>query len=418
MKKINNIFQEEAYHYVTEAGLNVFIIEKKGFKRSVAAYGTPFGGIHLNQIVDGEKVTHKKGLAHFLEHKMFEDEKGDLLSQFTDLGANANAFTSYDQTVYYFNTNDSIEEPLKLLIHLINRIHLDEASIEKEKGIIVEELRMYEKNPNMNLLMKTYENVYHHFPLRYDIGGTEESVNATTLEDVLAAYNYNYNPKKMALVVVTGEAKEDVKRIIDKSKIRSSNVSEVTNVFQTEPYSVLKEHDQYYFAVNTPKSSLSFKFKYDGKNIMRDEFTIRSILSLNFSQLNDDYQNWLDEDIINDYFSYDVDLRDGFGVIYFFNEGNKNEEFKELIMNKMNNLEIEEALLNQSIRRHYGNSILSLSQYDRYAINVMSCFFKNESYYDYLSFIKDFSIKDIHNVLPYLSDYSISHTEMLPKRKK
>ena len=173
MRKIENIFHENAYHGITSSGLKVFIIEKKGFKKTVAAYGTSFGALNLTQRVLDETVTHKMGLAHFLEHKLFEDEEGDILSQFTELGASANAFTSYDKTVYYFSTYKDIEAPLALLMKLINRIYVDEASIEKEKGIIIEELKMYANNPNMFLLMQTYENVFQKFPMTHGCGGSQ-----------------------------------------------------------------------------------------------------------------------------------------------------------------------------------------------------------------------------------------------------
>lgn len=415
MKKLNNDFQENAYHTILDNGLNVYIIEKKGFKKSVAAYGTSFGAVNLLQTLNGEQVEHKQGLAHFLEHKLFEDEAGDILSQFTDLGASANAFTSYDQTVYYFSTNHELEAPLKLLIKLINRIYVDHDSIEKEKGIIVEELKMYEHNPNMNLLMKTYENVYHQFPMKYDIGGTADSVNNTTLEDVLLAYNMNYQPSQMALVVVSGESKSTILDIIKNCPMRNIEGSwDVKDVFDEEPLDVVKEEDSYQFPIQTPKASLSFKFKYDGNNLLYDEFLIRSLLNLNFSQLNDDFQSWLDQDIINSYFSFDVDLRDGFGVVYFFNEGENNHLFKEIISDRMNQLSIDENTFNQITKRYFGESILSLSQYDRYAINVMSAHFRKTNYYDYLKSIKDVSLNDIERVMAYLKDFSISFLEMRP----
>src|SRR5699024_3517612 len=103
MKKIKNIFNETAYHYVSESGLNTYLIHRPEFKQSSAVYGTPFGALNLSQTINGEtQVEHKSGLAHFLEHKLFEDDAVDVLSLFAQIGASGNAFTSYDQTMYYF----------------------------------------------------------------------------------------------------------------------------------------------------------------------------------------------------------------------------------------------------------------------------------------------------------------------------
>ncbi len=415
MQKIKNEFNETSYTFETQSGLKTSIIHKKGFKRSLAALGTPFGSIHLNQKVDGKSIQHKKGLAHFLEHKLFDDEGQDILAKFAEYGASANAFTSFDQTVYYFSTNLDIEEPLKLLMTFVNRFDITEASVEKEKGIIVEELKMYDKMPEMALLMNTYQNVYHNFPMKYDIGGTIDSVNSTTLKDLQEAYALNYNPHKMQCVVITGEEPQKIQEIINSITVNRP-IYDVKDVFEEEPLSVVKEENILPFNVKTDKMSYSFKFKYDGKNILFDEFVIRMILALNFTEFNENYQSWLDQEIINDFFSYDVDLREGFGVIYFFNEGEHPEAFKELINHQMNHLKVDEICYNQIKKRYYGQTILSLSQYDHYALNMLSAFFKGTSYYEYLSDIKNVKIEAVLKMLGALNNFSTSFNLMTAKK--
>lgn len=412
MNQINNDFNESAYTFTTKEGLNVILIHKKGFNRSVAALGTPFGSIHEKQKYDGKIVEHKHGLAHFLEHKLFDDAGEDILSKFSKYGANANAFTSFDQTVYYFSTNLSLYEPLSLLIDFVNRFDITEASVEKEKGIIVEELKMYEKMADMKLLMNTYENVYHKFPLKYDIGGTEASVNATTLQDLELAYALNYNPYKMGLVIISGDDPEKIKAHIEKHSI-TNEIIQVEDIFDEEPLSVVKENNEIVFPVKLDKMSLSFKFKYNGNSPMFDAFKIKLILALNFTEFNESYQTWLDEEIINDYFSYDVDLRDGFGVIYFFNEGQKHEEFKNVIKSTIELLKVDEICYNQIKKRYYGQTILSLSQYDRYAINLLTSYFKNTDYYEYLKNIRDVSLEEILETREILKDFNISFNRMI-----
>lgn len=407
MKTINNSFNESAYKFTHKDGLEVIIIHKEGFKRSVAAIGTPFGSINLHQKYNGEVIEHKKGIAHFLEHKLFDDEGEDILAKFSKYGASANAFTSFDQTVYYFSTNLDLYEPLKLLLTFTNRFDITEKSVEKEKGIIVEELKMYDKMPDMSLLMNTYQNVYHHFPMKFDIGGTEDSVNSTTLEDLKMAYKLNYHPKKMALVIITGENPENIEDVVNSISI-TQDVLEVKDIFEKEPLDVVHEFHEIDFPVKSNKMSLSFKFKYDVKDTLKDEFIMRLILALNFTEFNDDYQNWLDEEIINDYFSYDVDLRDGFGVVYFFNEGNDAETFKNVISDTMSLLNLDRTCYNQIKKRYFGQTILSLSQYDRYAINVLTSHFKGKSYYDYLSEIRDVTFENVSEVKDTMKDFSIA----------
>lgn len=411
MKKIDNDFNELAYEFKTPEGLNVTIIHKKGFKRSVAAYGTSFGSKNLVQSYNGETVEHKKGLAHFLEHKLFEDENGDILGQFSKMGASANAFTSFDQTVYYFSTNLSLYEPLKLLVNFVNRFKISEPSVEKEKGIIIEELKMYDKMPDMKLLMETYANVYHHFPMKYDIGGTEASVSSTTLKDLELAYQLNYTPNRMRLVIISGEAPEKIKETMD-GLTTNPSIDHVVDVFKPEPLTVVNSKSEVKFPVKTNKMSLSFKFEYHGTDLLFDEFVIRLILALNFTEFNDAYQDWLDEEIINDYFSYDVDLRDGFGVVYFFNEGVHDKKFKHAIIEIINLLKLDEDSYNQIKKRYFGQTIMSLSQYDRYAINVLTAAFKGTNYFDYLEHIRDVTFEEVLEIKKLLTNFETSFTKL------
>lgn len=394
MKQIHNDFNESAYTFKTKDGLEVIVIHKPGFIRSVAAIGTPFGSINLKQKYNGKIYEHKKGIAHFLEHKLFDDEGEDVLEKFTALGANANAYTSFEQTVYYFNTNLSIYEPLKLLLEFVNRFDITEESVEKEKGIIIEELKMYDKMPDMTLLMKSYESIYHNFPMRYDIGGTIESVSETTLEDLKLAYKLNYNFDKMTLVIISGEEPENLKEFINTIDLNNESI-EVEDVFDEEPLEVYREYHEIDFPVINKKMSLAYKFKYEGENHLYDEFLIRLILTMNFSELNDEYQDWLDQGLINEYFSYDVDLRDGFGVILFFNETEDENEFMKFMNEKINLLKIDEVWYNQIVKRYFGETILSLSQYDRYVLNYLTTHFKSIDYYEYLKMIRDINYEDL-----------------------
>ncbi len=400
MKKINNSFNELAYEFKTDSGLQVYLVHRPGFKKTTAVYGTPFGALNLKQKVNGELMTHKSGLAHFLEHKLFEDEQGDVLSQFADLGASANAFTSYHQTMYYFDFNGEIEKPLTLLLDFVSEFKITETSVEKEKGIIVEELKMYEQMPDMVLLMETYRNIYHNYPYIYDIAGTEDSVNDTQLFDLEEAYRVNYHDSRMVLSIVTPEDPLKVKKIIDarcKNHIKAMDL--VEDLYPEEPMSVNHVNRTIHKKVETPKMSLCYKFPYDEKiNKSLDEFLIKLVLEMNFSELAPDYQKALDDEIISNQFSFDIDLREDHGVIYFFNESNHFEEFNNFVDDKMNALEIDEKLFKQLKKRYFGEMVYSLSNVNRLAITLAQSHFEGINYYDYMESIKSLEFVDIFKI--------------------
>ena len=131
MKELINSFDENIYHFVTDSGLNTYYLHRPGFKKSTAVMAVPFGSLHLSQKYDGQLVRHPEGSAHFLEHKLFEDEKEDILSTFSKMGASANAFTSHDETMYYFTHNSDLMEPLNVLLDFTRRFDIQEASVEK-----------------------------------------------------------------------------------------------------------------------------------------------------------------------------------------------------------------------------------------------------------------------------------------------
>ena len=413
MKKISNSFNEQAYEFKTDSGLQVYLVHRPGFKKTTAVYGTPFGALNLQQKVNGELMTHKSGLAHFLEHKLFEDEQGDVLSQFSDLGASANAFTSYHQTMYYFDFNGEIEKPLTLLLDFVSEFKISEASVEKEKGIIVEELKMYEQMPDMVLLMETYRNIYHNYPYIYDIAGTENSVNDTQLFDLEEAYRVNYHDSRMVLSIVSPEEPFKVKEIIDaRCKNHVKAMDKVEDIFPDEPMTVHHTDRVIHKKVETPKMSLCYKFPYETKlNKSLDEFLLKLVLEMNFSELSNDYQNALDEEIISNQFSFEIDLREDHGVIYFFNESNHYEGFNDFVDCKMKALNIDEKLFKQLKKRYFGEMIYSLSNVNRLAITLAQTYFDGINYYEYMESIKELEFEDIFQITEIFE--SLSRTSLL-----
>ncbi|EFY09742.1 EF-P 5-aminopentanol modification-associated protein YfmH [Erysipelothrix rhusiopathiae] len=405
MKTIKNDFNEKVYTFTTPSALSVTIVHRPGFKRSSAVYGTPFGALNLKQSLDGNVIEHKSGVAHFLEHKLFEDESKDILSQFAELGASGNAFTSYEQTMYYFGHNGDLEAPLRLLIQFVSKFSVSEESVEKEKGIIIEEIKMYDQMPDMRLLNETYVNLFHHYPFIYDIAGTEKSVTETTRADLLRAFEMNYSDHRMSLTIVTPMDPQKVAEIVLEETQSHHAVSEnVMDLFDEEPHHVAFKEREIQGDVEVPKMTYSFKFPYNRNDKLKDEFLIRMLLEMNFSEMIPDYQVWLDEGIVSNSYGYDVDIRESFGVIYFVNEGHKHESFKEIIKYRMNHLKHDEAMFNQLKKRYYGEMIMSLSKTDELAITLGRAHFDGVSYFEYLEMIRDLSYDALANLVDVIVD--------------
>lgn len=408
MKKFNNDFNESIYEYKTESGLDVILVHRPGFKQSTAIYATPFGSINLEQKLNGEHVEHKQGLAHFLEHKLFEVEDGtDVLSTFAQMGASANAFTSYEETMYYFNHNGPIEKPLELLLDFVSEFKISEDSVEKEKGIITEELIMYEQMPDMILLTETFRNVFHDYPIIYDIAGTKESVANTSLADLDLAYEMNYNDERMVLVIVSPENPEVLKEIIDrKTAHHKKSLDHVEDYLKLELHEVVHTHREIKAKVSTNKMSLAYKFPYEGDDRIIDEFKMKMILDMNFTDMDDSFQEMIDQKIVSPTFSFDVDIQEDIAVIYFFNDGSKFDEFVEYIDAKMKDLRIDEDLFDQLSRKLYGEMIFSLSNTSRIAITIARYHLDKENYYDFMSSVRNLQYESLYEIAGQFKDFS------------
>ncbi|OPL07987.1 MAG: hypothetical protein AVO33_02615 [delta proteobacterium ML8_F1] len=205
--KIEKILDEhlrESFFKVSHpSGLDIFVYPKEGYSKKFAYFMTRYGALY-NEFTNekGEAFSLPPGVPHFLEHKIFEDEEKDIFQEFSKLGASVNAYTNYASTVYYFSTVKAFEPALKLLVDFVLTPHLTPENVEKEKGIITQEIRMYDDDPDWRAYFNGLKKMYQCHPMGEDIAGTEESVNGTTLEDLLLAYDHFYSPRNMALLVV------------------------------------------------------------------------------------------------------------------------------------------------------------------------------------------------------------------------
>ena len=194
-------------------GLTVMVAPRPGFTKKLAYFVTDFGAIHTEFTLDGEKYQVPAGIAHYLEHKMFDLPDRDVSAEFAALGAMVNAFTSYDITAYYFSCTEHFEENLKLLLEFVSTPYFTDESVEKERGIIDQEIGMNADNPDSQIFERLMEALFDKHPVRVPILGTSESIREITPEMLYTCHRAFYNPANMTLCVVGDVDPEDVERI-------------------------------------------------------------------------------------------------------------------------------------------------------------------------------------------------------------
>jgi predicted Zn-dependent peptidase len=200
----NKLLKEKIFWQKVEPGLEVFVLPKRGYNKKYATFATRFGSIDSHFVVEGEgqELVVPDGVAHFLEHKLFEEKEGNVFDRFAKLGASSNAFTNFTNTAYLFSSTDNFEECLEILLDFVQQPYFTEENVEKEKGIIEQEIRMYEDNPQWRIFFNLLAALYQKHPVRKDIAGTVESIRQIDKDVLYQCYRTFYHPSNMAVFVV------------------------------------------------------------------------------------------------------------------------------------------------------------------------------------------------------------------------
>ena len=417
MKKIHNdFFDEDFYIEKLDNGLEVVIFNKKEFLTTACAFATSYGALDTDEVLDGKEYHFHPGVAHFLEHKLFESEDKNIFEEFSNMGCNVNAFTSYHETVYYFSTtNKEIKEPLNLLLDFVQKLDITDENVEKEKGIICQELAMYMQNPDSRLLQETYRSLYHNYPLKYDIGGDDESVNAISKDELDLCYKINYHPNNMVLLIVSPL---DVNYLMDivkenQSKKHFDKQKDVKTLLIDEDDSVVRKEFSFEMDINKPKHVYALKLKpnfKDSDDIVYKQWCLDLYLKAYFSSINKDYQEWLNKGLINDYFGYEVDFDKDYAYILFYNESEE-DNIKELVDNELKKDLITEEILTSIKRRYIGNSFDTLNDVESFDTGYVRDYVNGIDYFKSIEILTHISLDDLKAVFKGFdySNYALIH---------
>ncbi|SDN29914.1 EF-P 5-aminopentanol modification-associated protein YfmH [Alkalicoccus daliensis] len=311
---------ETLYTEELNNGLKVFILPKKGFNKTYATFTTKYGSIDNKFIpLNGsEPIKVPDGIAHFLEHKMFEHENGDVFQDFSKQGASANAFTSFTRTAYLFSSTSSVDKNLNTLIDFVQYPYFTEETVEKEKGIIEQEINMYEDNPDWQNFFGLLGTMYETHPVRTDIAGTAASISEITKDDLYTCYHRFYHPSNMVLFIVGNVEPEHVMKVVRENQASKSfeTAEEPVRFYPEEREDVYRKATEIPMPVNIGKCLVGVKEKnpdIQGQDLLSRELSIQILLELIFGQSSENYQRLYSSGLIDDTFSFDYTAESGFG---------------------------------------------------------------------------------------------------------
>jgi len=356
MKELTyNRVNEKVYIDTLENGLKVYMVEKPDFNKSYALFSTAYGSVDSEFIPIGEQdfVKVPDGVAHFLEHKLFDQENGeDVFEKFSEYSASANAFTSFSKTAYLFSCTDHLEDNLSLLLDYVQSPYFTEETVEKEKGIIEQELKMYLDMPSEVLMLGILENLFHTNPVRIDVGGTVESIYQIDKDILYKCYNTFYHPSNMSLILVGNFDRDEIYTLIKDNQAAKTFEAFDGVVKKTveEPAAVKTKSSTINFNVQTPLSVVGIKTKnpyVETIDKVKRQIAISILFDGLFAKSSSHYQKLVKEGIINDSFSYYYSEEPSFGYAMISCDTFKYQEFTSEIRNLLLTTSIDEKNFNR-----------------------------------------------------------------------
>ena len=389
------------------SGLTVYVYPKEGYNSAYAIIGTKYGSVNTCFSLDGgEKITVPDGIAHYLEHKLFESEDGDAFARYAKTGASANAYTSFEKTCYLFSCTDKFDESFEILLDFVQSPYFTAETVAKEQGIIGQEIKMYDDSPDWRVMFNMLEKMYHHHPVKIDIAGTVESIAEITAEKLYQCYNTFYNLNNMALCVAGNVTVEQVLKTCDRM-LKPCEKHTIENFFEDEPYEIVEPYVEQNFPVSVPLFNLGFKERAQ-KPLNETKLAHTDILlELLASSTSELYQKLMDDELINTSFSFELFEGPGYCSVIFGGESRAPKQAAEQIKQYIADVKkkgLDKAEFESARKSVYGDVISSLNSVGSIANTVTSYHFNGNELFTYIDAVANATFEDVQNRLSEMLD--------------
>ncbi len=425
----NELLNEQVYQEKLDNNMNVFFMPKQGFTKKYAVLATDYGSNDLEFISPhtNKKIRVNEGIAHFLEHKMFEQPDGsNAFDEFAKIGANANAFTNFNMTAYLFSSTENFNEGLKHLISYVQEPFFTNENVEKEKGIIAQEIKMYEDNADWKLFFNTLKAMYKVHANSIDIAGTVESIYKITADELYDCYKTFYSPSNMALFIIGDLDKDEIMNIV-KSTVKNDFMfdGEIKRIEPIETDEVREKEIIEELDVSVPMFSIGFKDKKEvlGKeNLMKKSIVTELILDILFKKGSQLYDKLYREGLVFGGLSSDYTEHIDYGYTIVSGETRdletvKKEIFATIEVAKSDGISSED--FERAKKKKIGSFIKLFDSIEFIANNYLSYFFKGMDILEYYEVLKTIEIADLNVRLKEHFDLEMSAISIInPKDEK
>lgn len=385
-----------------ESGLEIFVLPKPGLKKTYATYATHYGSIdsHFYRPGTREQVDVPDGIAHFLEHKMYEKPREQVFERFAQLGAYTNAYTEYTTTTFLFSATSEIPACLDTLLWLVEEPHFTPENVEKEKGIIEQEIRMYADMPSERLRTNLMRALYHKNPVRLDIAGTVDSIRTITPEELYLCYQTFYHPSNMVMFLA-GDVEPH--RIIDQiaqweAKRKLKPMGSIDRIFPTEPQQAADKHVAEVMPVSTPLWMMGYKDSNTGlygADLLRHDLTMSLLWSLLIGPSSEMFSDLYQEGLINERFYAHYSSAATYGLSIMGGETPEPRRLEEIVTRRLLQEPLRQKDLDRIKRKELGELIGLFENLEELAFVFNAFYFRGIDLADVFDAVDSITLEDV-----------------------
>lgn len=383
-------------------GLDIYIVPKAGYSSQYAIFGTKYGSID-NRFTDGKTVTAvPEGIAHYLEHKLFESEDGDAFSRYARTGASANAYTSFDRTCYLFSCTDHFRESLEILLDFVQSPYFTAQTVQKEQGIIGQEIRMYDDDPNWQVMFGLLRGMYHVHPVKIDIAGTQESISHITADLLYQCYRSFYNLHNMVLCVA-GDVDPAVVTDAADRLLKPAPAMAVKSTFEPEPETVVTHRVEKKLSVSVPLFNIGFKdMPAEGAEGAKREAVTDILLEILGGDASPLYRRLYDQGLINASFGLQYFSGRSFASSIIGGESRRPDDVAEAVRGEIDRLRregIPQQDFDAARKSLYGRMASQYDSVEEVANAVAACRFAGLGPFDRVDAVSAVTPQDVAECL-------------------
>ena len=404
----SDLIDEEYKLYHHPSGVDVMIMKKEGFTTTEAYFAARYGSVNncFKTVQTGDYISVPDGIAHYLEHKLFENEDCGVMELYAKTGAVANAFTSFNVTAYTFSASSDYKEPLRLLLDFVQKPYFTEENVEKERGIIAQEIKMTNDSPSRALFFELLDCLFYEHPVKIDVAGSVESIQDITPELLYKCYNSFYNLNNMALAIAGNVDEETVLSICDEM-LKPTENNELSCRFPDEPETVKRKRSHITRQVGVPMFNLGIKCKpLHGLELEKTSIAADLMLRLNFGHSSPWYKKAFEEGLVNSSFSYEIFCDDiGYFIMMLTGEAKDPEAVYRSIAEEIEacrTRDIDEKRFRAFLRSEYGAEVFKYNSVPECAESMLYHYLQNVNCFSTLDVLSKITADDVKNAVSLL----------------